>query len=35
MNVPNYETAFIPILKIEDYLLSESHSVGKSKAKFF
>ncbi len=35
MNVPNCETAFIPISKIEDYLLSESHSVGKSKAKFF
>lgn len=35
MLLPNREKAFIELPKLTDYLLSESHSVGKSKAKFF
>lgn len=35
MNLPNREKAHIPSAKLYDYLLSSSHSVGKSKAKFF
>jgi hypothetical protein len=34
MQLPNREKAYIPISKLKDYLLSETHSVGKSKAKF-
>lgn len=30
----NREKAYVPIAKLKDYLLSETHSVGKSKAKF-
>jgi hypothetical protein len=35
MELPNKLQAYISISKITDYLLSESHVVGKSKAKFF
>jgi len=35
MMLPNYENAFIPPAKLYDYLLSEAHSAGKGKAKFF
>jgi hypothetical protein len=35
MELPNKHTAYIPSEKITEYLLSESHAVGKSKAKFF
>jgi hypothetical protein len=33
MKLPNREHAYIPSLKLRAYLLSETHSVGKSKAK--
>lgn len=35
MQLPNQENAFINPTKLTGYLLSETHSVGKSKAKFF
>jgi hypothetical protein len=35
MELPNKSKAYISPNKIKDYLLSESHAVGKSKAKFF
>lgn len=35
MKVPNNDRASIPIEKIRDYLLSNSHPIGKSKAVFF
>src|SRR4030067_3442490 len=35
MKLPHKEKAYIPLLKIRDYLLSETHPIGKSKAKFF
>lgn len=35
MKIPNSENAFIPLRKLTDYLLSDIHEVGKSKAKFF
>jgi hypothetical protein len=35
MILPNREKAFVPAPKLHDYLLSTSHSVGRSKAKFF
>lgn len=35
MELPNKNSAFVPSEKITEYLLSESHAVGKSKAKFF
>lgn len=31
--LPNKEKAYIPLTKLKDYLLSETHSIGKSKAK--
>lgn len=34
MKLPNRERAYIPRAKLEDYLLSETHAVGRSKAKF-
>lgn len=34
MKLPNRENAYIPSSKLKAYLLSETHSVGKSKAKF-
>lgn len=33
--LPNVENAYIPREKLTDYLLSETHVVGKSKARFF
>ena len=30
---PNRENVYIPLSKLKDYLLSETHPVGKSKAK--
>jgi hypothetical protein len=35
MELPNKSNAHVPIEKVIDYLLSVSHSVGKSKAKYF
>jgi len=35
MILPNCEKAYIPTPKLYDYLLSNSHTVGKGKAKFF
>ncbi len=35
MKLPNRENAFVPTQKLKDYLLSETHPVGKAKAKFF
>lgn len=35
MHLPNRETAYVPPQKLTDYLLSETHPVGKGKAKFF
>lgn len=35
MELPNKSKAQIPLEKIVGYLLSETHSVGKSKAKYF
>ncbi len=35
MELPNKLAAYVPGEKIKEYLLSESHAVGKSKAKFF
>lgn len=35
MKLPNREKAYVPREKLLGYLLSETHPVGKSKAKFF
>ena len=35
MELPNKSRAQVPLEKIVDYLLSVTHSVGKSKAKYF
>jgi hypothetical protein len=35
MQLPHRENAFIPIEKLTKYLLSHSHPVGQSKARFF
>lgn len=35
LQLPNKANAYIPIRKLVDYLLSETHTVGKSKSKFF
>jgi hypothetical protein len=35
MELPNKSHAYVSIRKISDYLLSETHIVGKSKARFF
>lgn len=35
MLLPNRNKAYIPPPKLIEYLLSETHAVGKSKAKFF
>ena len=35
MKLPNRARAYIPSPKLRDYLLSETHSVGKWKARFF
>lgn len=34
MKLPNRERAIVPKNKLDKYLLSETHSVGKAKAKF-
>lgn len=33
--LPNYENAHVPERKLTEYLLSEKHAVGKSKARYF
>ena len=35
MELPNKSRAHVPLEKVTNYLLSETHAVGKSKAKFF
>jgi hypothetical protein len=35
MELPNKSHAYVSINKITDYLLSETHIIGKSKARFF
>lgn len=35
MRLPNAAEAHIPPAKLKDYLLSEKHAIGKSKARFF
>ena len=35
MKLPNGENAVIPTRKVEQYLLSEVHAVGRTKARFF
>ena len=35
MELPNKSKAYVPSEKITDYLLSETHAVGKSKARYF
>ena len=35
MKLPKREFAYVPRQKLEGYLLSETHIVGKSKARFF
>lgn len=35
MPLPNAENAYVPLSKITRYLLSETHSVGRAKARFF
>ncbi len=35
MKLPNNELAYIPSSKLINYLLSRTHAVGKSKARFF
>jgi hypothetical protein len=35
MYLPHRQNAYVPPRKLRDYLLSETHAVGKSKAKFF
>lgn len=34
MKVPNYHNAYIPAEKVEEYLLSKTHPIGKTKALF-
>ncbi|HHO59509.1 MAG TPA: hypothetical protein ENJ64_04645 [Thiotrichales bacterium] len=35
MKLPNRKYAFVDRSKLENYLLSESHAVGRTKARFF
>jgi hypothetical protein len=35
MMLPNYENAYVPESKLTGYLLSDTHAVGKAKAKYF
>jgi hypothetical protein len=35
MNLPHYEKAYVPRQKLSNYLLSETHAVGKAKARYF
>jgi len=32
--LPNREQAYIPKLKLKEYLLSKTHTIGKAKAKY-
>lgn len=34
MKIPNSQKAVVPLSKISNYLLSETHAIGKSKARF-
>jgi hypothetical protein len=33
--IPNREKAYVPAGKLREYLLSDTHTIGKAKAKFF
>ncbi|WP_423855949.1 hypothetical protein HHS34_007240 [Acidithiobacillus montserratensis] len=33
--LPNLDRAWVPVAKITDYLLSQSHPIGRTKASFF
>ncbi|MBW1759683.1 MAG: hypothetical protein JRI88_05115, partial [Deltaproteobacteria bacterium] len=35
MKLPNYKQTHVPEQKLTEYLLSETHAVGKTKARFF
>ena len=35
MKLPDGENALVPIRKVEKYLLSEAHAIGRTKARFF
>jgi hypothetical protein len=35
MELPNKSRAYLPLEKVKNYLLSETHAVGKSKARYF
>jgi len=35
VKLPHYKNAYVPTAKLIEYLLSETHPVGKSKARFF
>ncbi len=35
MKLPNGENALIPIRKVKHYLLSDAHTIGRAKARFF
>jgi hypothetical protein len=35
MKLPNRENVYIPPSKLKEYLLSETHPIGRSKARFF
>ena len=35
MNLPNSEKAYVPTQKLSNYLLSETHAVGKAKSRYF
>ena len=35
VKLPYHENAYVPAAKLTEYLLSETHPVGKSKARFF
>jgi len=35
MSSPDFKKAYVPKQKISDYLLSETHAVGKEKARYF
>jgi hypothetical protein len=34
-NLPNFEKAYVPKEKLDNYLLSETHAVGRTKARYF
>lgn len=35
MSLPNFEKAYVPEQKLKAYLLSETHAIGRAKARFF